>query len=375
MRRGEAGPRGNDFPYVERILPGARSGRGHRAEVALARGQLGLRHGVHHSRCLPRRRSRIPRDLCARSCPPAAAALRRAREAGRAETAYERCLPADPRHMQIMRRLFHRPRKPPGAARRRTGAENWEQRDTSRARTLSSGLRCCQSSQQHLSQGFEFDTGEQPHDPRDGRTRRRVRPRFCRDPIISPRLPRMRCRQHRAWRSTRPTGSRPRRGCLSASDLLSCCAARCVADPGAVRVGRTPVWGWPCWPSAPWGYVGRWGRSDHKRTPRNSTVIITAARHSPSGTRALAGSSHLLGILPVLALPSNPAAGRLPILVRVASVAAMDTFASMVGWVAGRQVWATARAARSYSGWLRRRIVVGGRLAFAGACSVVPLES
>ena len=49
-----------------------------------------------------------------------------------------------------------------------------------------------------------------------------------------------------------------------------------------------------------------------------------------------AGSSHLLGILPVLALPSTPAAGIYLLLFGVGSVAAMGAFASIVGWVAGR---------------------------------------
>jgi len=50
-----------------------------------------------------------------------------------------------------------------------------------------------------------------------------------------------------------------------------------------------------------------------------------------------AGSSHLLGVLPVLALPSTPTAAIYLLLYGVGSVAAMGTFASVVGWFAGRR--------------------------------------
>ena len=49
-----------------------------------------------------------------------------------------------------------------------------------------------------------------------------------------------------------------------------------------------------------------------------------------------AGSSHLLGILPVLALPSTPAAGLYLLLFGVGSVVSMGAFASVVGWFAAR---------------------------------------
>ena len=49
----------------------------------------------------------------------------------------------------------------------------------------------------------------------------------------------------------------------------------------------------------------------------------------------LAGSSHLLGILPALALPSDFMAGTYLLLFGAGSVAGMGTFASIVGWVAG----------------------------------------
>ena len=50
----------------------------------------------------------------------------------------------------------------------------------------------------------------------------------------------------------------------------------------------------------------------------------------------LAGSAHLLGMLPALALPSDFAAGSYLLLFGAGSVAAMGAFASLIGWVAGR---------------------------------------
>lgn len=50
----------------------------------------------------------------------------------------------------------------------------------------------------------------------------------------------------------------------------------------------------------------------------------------------LAGSAHLLGMLPALALPSNFAAGSYLLLFGAGCVAAMGVFASLVGWVAIR---------------------------------------
>ncbi len=50
----------------------------------------------------------------------------------------------------------------------------------------------------------------------------------------------------------------------------------------------------------------------------------------------LAGGSHLLGIIPALALPSDAAALVYLLLFGVGSIAAMGTFSSLVGWVAAR---------------------------------------
>jgi hypothetical protein len=61
----------------------------------------------------------------------------------------------------------------------------------------------------------------------------------------------------------------------------------------------------------------------------------------------LAGSSHLLGILPALALPSNGAAAAYLLCFCIGSVAAMGAFASLIGWVAGRSRDTRASAQRT----------------------------
>lgn len=50
----------------------------------------------------------------------------------------------------------------------------------------------------------------------------------------------------------------------------------------------------------------------------------------------LAGSSHLLGVVPALALPSDTAAAAYLVLFGVGSVVAMGTFSSLIGWIALR---------------------------------------
>ena len=50
----------------------------------------------------------------------------------------------------------------------------------------------------------------------------------------------------------------------------------------------------------------------------------------------LAGSAHLFGMLPALALPTDLAAGTYLLLFGAGSIAAMAAFASLIGWVAGR---------------------------------------
>ena len=64
----------------------------------------------------------------------------------------------------------------------------------------------------------------------------------------------------------------------------------------------------------------------------------------------LAGSAHLLGMLPALALPSDFAAGSYLLLFGIGSVAAMGTFSSLVGWIAGRPGVSGPRARSAFLG-------------------------
>ena len=51
----------------------------------------------------------------------------------------------------------------------------------------------------------------------------------------------------------------------------------------------------------------------------------------------LAGSSHLLGVLPALALPSDAAALTYLVLFGTGTVAAMGGFSSVVGWISNHR--------------------------------------
>ena len=87
--------------------------------------------------------------------------------------------------------------------------------------------------------------------------------------------------------------------------------------------------------------IGTWGiytalRPDHPRPLVQGKHGYGRAAFAVGTLHGFAGSSHLLGILPVLALPSTPAAAFYLVFFGAGSVAAMGTFASVVGWVAGR---------------------------------------
>jgi hypothetical protein len=75
----------------------------------------------------------------------------------------------------------------------------------------------------------------------------------------------------------------------------------------------------------------------------------------------LAGSSHLLGVLPALALPSDGIASAYLLCFGTGSVAAMGAFASFVGWIAGRPGARGADAQRMLLGACSTvAILVGG---------------
>ena len=83
-------------------------------------------------------------------------------------------------------------------------------------------------------------------------------------------------------------------------------------------------------------------RPDHDHSHRHGRAAVAV------GTlHGLAGSSHLLGILPALALPSDGAAAAYLLCFAIGSVAAMGTFASLIGWVAGRPRASGAAAQRA----------------------------
>jgi hypothetical protein len=79
------------------------------------------------------------------------------------------------------------------------------------------------------------------------------------------------------------------------------------------------------------------------------------------GLHGLAGSSHLLGVLPALALPSRSAALSYVVGFGFGSVVAMTTFSSALGLIAarltGRHAWAYQALLATFSG---AAIVVGG---------------
>ena len=89
--------------------------------------------------------------------------------------------------------------------------------------------------------------------------------------------------------------------------------------------------------------------------------IRAALRHRPGhvhgraafavGTlHGLAGSSHLLGILPALALASDAVAGAYLLSFGLGSIVAMGIFAALVGWVAGRGIVGGAGPQRALLG-------------------------
>jgi hypothetical protein len=90
--------------------------------------------------------------------------------------------------------------------------------------------------------------------------------------------------------------------------------------------------------------IGAWGIRGVLRRPDHPGSLPHTRQHHHHvhaamgvGTlHGLAGSSHLLGILPALALPSNGAACAYLFCFGLGSVAAMGTFASLIGWIAGR---------------------------------------
>ena len=98
-----------------------------------------------------------------------------------------------------------------------------------------------------------------------------------------------------------------------------------------------------------WGICAAMARARPK--PRSDETHVHGHAAFAVGTlHGLAGSAHLLGMLPALALPSDFAAGSYLLLFGIGSVAAMGTFSSLVGWIAGRPAVSGARARSAFLG-------------------------
>lgn len=109
--------------------------------------------------------------------------------------------------------------------------------------------------------------------------------------------------------------------------------------------------------------IGTWGiRTALTRSGPRSHVHAHGHAALAVGTlHGVAGSAHLLGILPALALPTELAAGTYLVLFGVGSVAAMGAFASLVGWMADRPRESGSRAQRFLLGISSMiAIVIGG---------------
>ena len=83
----------------------------------------------------------------------------------------------------------------------------------------------------------------------------------------------------------------------------------------------------------------------------------------------LAGSSHLLGIVPALALPSDAAAVAYLLCFGAGSIAAMGGFASVIGWIAGRSGTSRAGAPRALLGLCSAAAVLVGGFWFLSSLS------
>jgi hypothetical protein len=79
-----------------------------------------------------------------------------------------------------------------------------------------------------------------------------------------------------------------------------------------------------------WGIRGAFRRHHHHHHGHGHAAMAVGTLHG------LAGSSHLLGIVPALALPSDAAAVAYLLCFGAGSVVAMGGFASVIGWMAGR---------------------------------------
>ena len=76
------------------------------------------------------------------------------------------------------------------------------------------------------------------------------------------------------------------------------------------------------------------GSGEPHTTPRAHTHTHTAL--AVGTLHGLAGSSHLLGVLPALALPTTTLATGYMLTFGIGTIAGMVAFSSIIGWIAGR---------------------------------------
>ncbi|MGI0522875.1 High-affinity nickel transporter [Rhizobium giardinii] len=88
------------------------------------------------------------------------------------------------------------------------------------------------------------------------------------------------------------------------------------------------------------------GRQSHGHEHKHPAFVVDTLH-------GLAGSSHLLGIVPALALPSDSAAAAYLLLFGLGSIAAMGTFSSLIGWLAGRPGASSAKTQKALMGFFR----------------------
>ncbi len=143
--------------------------------------------------------------------------------------------------------------------------------------------------------------------------------------------------QRRAWRTGVRWGLGHTAGVLGVGLLA-------LMFRDALHVEALSAWGERCVGFVLIG-VGIWGMraalaTTRKRADRpvhEKTHDHAHAAFAVGTVHGLAGSSHVLGIVPALLLPSAYTAAAYLLLFGVGSVAAMGTFSSLVGWFAVRR--------------------------------------
>jgi hypothetical protein len=112
--------------------------------------------------------------------------------------------------------------------------------------------------------------------------------------------------------------------------------------------------------------IGTWGIYKALTRARplhdvHGTHVHGGAAFAVGTLHGFAGSNHLLGVLPVLALPSTVVGGFYLLLFGAGCVAAMGIFAALIGWIAGRR---GAAAPRMQAGLMSlaslTAVIVGG---------------